>query len=329
MPCPSQAHRSVFVTAPGRLHFGLFSFHSRGAYDFGGVGVMVDRPQTRIRVRPSRRFTTVGPQQDRMRRCVARAVRAWGLDGPPSCCVELVDAPRPHIGLGSGTQLSLSIVAGLNAFLGRPPLDAASLARVANRGLRSAVGTHGFLSGGLILDRGKRNASDLGTLACRVPLPDAWRFVLVLPRDGEGLSGAAERQAFERLPAVPPATTERLVALADEALIPTAAAGDFLAFGEALYEYGRLAGQCFAACQGGPFASPRLARLVQWIRRHGVRGVGQSSWGPAIFALLPERQAAETFVAALQREFPASAVATIITPTNRSGARIETATSER
>jgi len=70
---------------------------------------------------------------------------------------------------------------------------------------------------------------------------------------------------------------------------------EFERFGDSVYRYGHQAGMCFAARQGGPFASPRIGALVSTIRGLGVRGVGQSSWGPTVFALLPNEAEAEYF----------------------------------
>jgi len=318
----STTPRTVTVTAPSRLHFGLFAFGDGDPYPFGGVGVMVDRPPTRLVVRAADRLVVRGACRDLLRRYVDRATHSWNLPKPPRCSLELAASPAHHVGLGSGTQLGLSVVAGLNAFLGRPKLDADALARAAGRAARSAVGTHGFLWGGLIVETGKRATDALGTLAGRVELPRHWRFALVRPRGDVGLSGDAERHAFARLPAVPRATTERLTTLAKTRLMPCAASGCYAAFSEALYEYGCLAGACFASRQGGPFASPRLAHLVEWIRGQGLRGVGQSSWGPTLFVLLPSQQEAEMFVGVLRREYPTETLDVVITAASQSGAQI-------
>jgi predicted sugar kinase len=56
-------------------------------------------------------------------------------------------------------------------------------------------------------------------------------------------------------------------------------------FGESVYRFGRLAGECFAAVQGGPFASREIAQLIDAIRDFGIPGAGQSSWGPTVFAI--------------------------------------------
>ena len=69
-------------------------------------------------------------------------------------------------------------------------------------------------------------------------------------------------------------------------MLPAIERADCSAFGDALYEFGRLAGECFAAAQGGPFANAFNERLVEAIRGYGVAGVGQSSWGPTVFAVV-------------------------------------------
>ena len=74
--------------------------------------------------------------------------------------------------------------------------------------------------------------------------------------------------------------------MAGAAILPAAEAGDLEAFGEAVHEFNRRAGEPFAAAQGGPYASPAVAGLIGELRQLGVAGVGQSSWGPTVFAVV-------------------------------------------
>ena len=100
-------------------------------------------------------------------------------------------------------------------------------------------------------------------------------------------------------------------------MAPAAATGDCTRFGEAVYRYGRLAGSCFAAVQGGPFANPAIERLVETIRGEGVAGVGQSSWGPTVFAITPNQPAAERLATALRNKHGiAAADITVAAPSN-------------
>lgn len=295
--------RRIEVAAPCRLHFGLLAFGRLSGRQFGGAGVMVDGPAIRLAVTASDRLETAGPLAARTRefacRWAAYARLPSDADRALTCRIEVLSAAPQHGGLGVGTQLGLSVAAALTAWFQRPALSPAELAQSVGRGRRSAIGTYGFATGGLIVERGRLAGEPISPLACRLPLPDAWRFVLVQPRGNAGLSGAAEQTAFDQLPAVPDDVTATLWEELHARLLPAVRNADFAQFSESVYRYGWLAGSCFAAVQGGPYNGPRLARIVTLIRELGVAGVGQSSWGPTLFALLPDEPQAHQFSARL------------------------------
>jgi predicted sugar kinase len=137
-----------------------------------------------------------------------------------------------------------------------------------------------------------------------------------------GLSGEAEQSAFRDLPPVPHATTRELRSALNDEMLPAAAAGDFARFSRGLYRFGHQAGMCFAARQGGAFASPPVAQLVETVRSLGVEGVGQSSWGPTVFALLETEREARQFADAIRKSLDRQDTL-IVTETNASGARIK------
>jgi hypothetical protein len=53
--------RSVSVTAPSRLHFGLWSLASAAGRQFGGVGAMIDEPGIRLVINPAAELSATGP----------------------------------------------------------------------------------------------------------------------------------------------------------------------------------------------------------------------------------------------------------------------------
>ena len=287
----------LIVRAPSRLHFGMFSFGVPTLRQFGGAGVMIDRPSLELRITPAAQFECVGANAERLRRAVEQVrTTSWGRGLPP-VKVATIDGPCSHTGLGSGTQTALSVVAGLRKFLNLPALGAGELAQVAGRAKRSAVGLYGFLQGGLIVEAGRLPHDGVAPLAAQVDLPEAWRFVLICPREQQGLSGESERAAFADLPAVPQSLTDQLCRIALLDLVPAARSGDFAGFSEALYHFGHAAGQCFKSHQAGVYATEELATLVARVRALGVAGVGQSSWGPTLFTVHPSAVAAEQFTA--------------------------------
>jgi beta-RFAP synthase len=326
------------------LHFGLLSFGGEARRQFGGVGVMVDAPGLSIAVRRAERLSAAGELAERAidfaRRFVAnsRAAGETTFPGEPAVHIEIESAPPAHVGLGTGTQLGLAVAAGLATLAGTPSQresntpsgrvsesDAVRWAHRVGRGERSAIGTHGFARGGLLVEGGKRVAGTVSPLVSRLELPDAWRFVLLIDRQQRGLSGAQECRAFADLPPAAPEVTAALCREVLVDLLPAAAEGDFDAFGESLYRYGHEAGMLFAQRQGGPYAAGLATELVAWLRAQGVRGAGQSSWGPTIFALTRDSDQAAALAADVDRHFSsASLTAIVAAPANR-GTLIECA----
>jgi len=283
---------------------------------------MIDAPGLRLSIVAADRFTSEGPLCGRVAEFVEELRRrtAW-LPREPRCRIEVTSAPRPHVGLGSGTQLGMAVAIGLNAFFEGPLRTAAEFASAVGRGRRSAIGVYGALEGGLLVEAGKLALDKISPLVSRVELPSAWRFVLLTFIGEQGLSGASEEGAFDRLPPVPPAITAELTRMLLVELLPAAVDGDFERFGDSLYRFGHVAGECFAAQQGGVFAGPRSLRLVEQLRALGVRGVGQTSWGPTLFALTSSLTEAERLVGSLHHENCAAEIEWTIAAPNSCGMR--------
>ena len=321
-----ECDRVVEVHSPTRLHFGLVSFGGQSRRGFGGIGAMVAPPVLRVRVSSAQQFAVQGPLADRAENVTRELVRLGRLPAELPCRIEIVEAPGEHRGLGVGTQLSLAVATALLRWFDRPTADIGELAVALGRGRRSAIGAHGFVHGGLLVDGGVGEppgaARQIAPLVARVEMPTAWRFVLLAPRDAEGLSGSAERAAFDRLPPVPDEVTAELCREIMLGLLPAAVEADCDSFGESLYRYGRLAGSCYRSVQGGAYGSPRLEALVQRARELGARGVGQSSWGPTVFALLPEQSAAVHFVERLRQAPEGAQLSALIAAPDNTGAQV-------
>jgi beta-ribofuranosylaminobenzene 5'-phosphate synthase len=291
------------ITSPSRLHFGLLSFGDPTRRQFGGAGVMLREPSLRVRFEPGSSWDFVGQSADRVRELTERIVMrlsSLGRAMHPQR-IEVLEAPRGHVGFGSGTQLGLTIAAGLLQSQELPITGLEQLMLLAGRGLRSSVGSYGFLHGGLIVEAGKFPGETVAPLVKQQALPEAWRLLLVVPHASQGLSGAPEKEAFAKLPPVSAATSDRLGAELFFEMIPAAASADFTRFAKSIGRYGELAGNCFATIQYGAYASERVAAIVQTLQDHGAAGVGQSSWGPLVFAWADSSCSAEELAAGVAR----------------------------
>ena len=320
--------RLVTVIAPSRLHFGLFGLQQGEGRMYGGVGMMVDQPALKLRVRASSKFECTGSLADRTQAFAWRWAEFYQHSQLPLCRLEVLESPPNHVGLGVGTQLGLSVAAALNAFASLPAAKPQELSLSVGRGQRSAIGTYGFVMGGLIVEQGKLPGEPISPLDCRIDFPEEWRFVLLRPSGWQGLSGEQEEQAIDSLPQVPREASQRLIAMARDELIPAAATANFPQFAESLYQFGRLAGMCFSARQGGPYNGPVLARLIAWLRSRGYAGVGQSSWGPTLFAAVPDQHSANMLSELLQQEQPEYPLEVTIATPNNQGALVQSALGE-
>ncbi len=304
----------IGVQAASRLHFGMLSLPAPGepswanadgeplvpARRFGGAGLMVEAPGLRLSAGRAAAWSAEGPLAERALEFARRFAESLGPESLPPHRLVVEQAPPEHGGLGTGTQLGLSVARALARSAGHVDWGAAELARRVGRGLRSAVGVHGFERGGFLVDAGKGAADTVAPLAAGTPFPDEWRVVLVLPSWPPGIHGGEEQGAFRRLGGG--AETDALCRLVLLGMLPALAERDLTAFGEAVYDFNARSGESFAAAQGGRYAGA-AAEVVEFVRRQGVRGVGQSSWGPALFAVTGDAERAEDLASRVRARF--------------------------
>lgn len=277
------ACHSVTVSAAARLHMGFLDLNGGLGRRYGSLGLALEEFTTTVTVRPDETVTAEGPQSERAEAFARAALRA--LDIQCGVRVSIRQAVPEHAGLGSGTQLALAVgtaVARLFNLAWTPREIAGAL----GRGGRSGIGLGAFEHGGFVVDggRGRQDAPPLPI--ARLAFPGHWRLVLIFDPNHVGLHGETEKQAFAALPDFPEAQAAHLCRLALMQALPALTEADIAGFGAAVSEIQRTVGDHFAPAQGGRFASPRVARALDWLDANGAAGVGQSSWGPTGFALV-------------------------------------------
>ena len=256
---------------------------------FGGIGAAVLAPSLPLAATLADTFTAEGSPAAVERALVfARryAERHAGVAGAHFVIDRMIP---PHHGLGSGTQLALSVARALAELYGQDT-DVRVLATAVGRARRSAIGTWTFAQGGFVLEGGRRSGAgnapeSPAPLLARLPIPASWRCVVAVPHSDPGVSGDAEVAAFAQLPPPPLSETERVAHIVLMALLPALVEGDLTAFGAALTEVQHISGGWFAPAQGGAFAPGAGERLITEMLDWGAAGVGQSSWGPAVYGI--------------------------------------------
>jgi beta-ribofuranosylaminobenzene 5'-phosphate synthase len=289
----------VRIEAPARLHFGMLDLRGSLGRRFGGIGAGIFNPSLQLEVEKADAVEAEGAEANRAAEFAQRYLSSQGVRSGARIVIRR--AIPGHSGLGSGTQLALSVARGI-AELYDLDTSTGTLANAVGRARRSAIGTWLFDGGGFVVEGGRSERDDrIAPLLARLPIPATWRCVVALPRSSDGVSGDAEVQAFRELPPPPLREVEHVSHLLVMSLLPALAEGDLEAFGSAITEIQQINGRWFAPAQGGPFASGASTELINKMAEWGAAGVGQSSWGPAVYGIVDGVDAAERLASSARK----------------------------
>lgn len=305
----------VTVKAHARLHFGFIDPDGSSGRQFGSIGLTIDEPAVVLEAAPADRLEAVGQERGRVFALARQFLRHYNIR--QGVHISVKTTIPAHTGLGSGTQLALSVASAL-ARLFSIDADVRELAGVMGRGGRSGIGIAAFERGGFIVDAGRKTASSadktvepgawsverIPPTIARYPFPKDWTFVVAIPRSGRGLAGVQEVRAFHRL-AGRPADAGRLSRILLMQMLPAVLERDPVVFGESLTMIQRIVGHWFQPVQGGTFATTQGAALVKAMSRAGALGVGQSSWGPAVYGLAKDQEMATSIMEKMREVVPA------------------------
>jgi len=274
----------VRVTAAARLHLGFLDMNGGLGRNFGGLGLSVGGPRTRLTLRRADETLVEGAESERARRLLRKAQAALAPRSAHHLTIH--QAIPAHSGLGSGTQLALAIAAALRR-LEDLPLDPNADAALMERGARSGLGAGLFQDGGFVVDGGRGASGRTPPVIARLPFPPDWRILLVMDNNAQGLNGELEREAFAALPPFSEARAGEICRRVLMQALPALAEHDIAAFGEAITHIQIIVGDYFAPAQNGRrFTSARVEAVVARLLREGATGGGQTSWGPTGFAFV-------------------------------------------
>jgi beta-ribofuranosylaminobenzene 5'-phosphate synthase len=279
----------VTVKTPARLHLGLIDMNGDLGRMFGGLGVGINKPNVLLEAENADHFSVTGKETELVNALTQKFFATYKVQ--PKVHLHVVETIPSHVGLGSGTQLSLAVATALSRVL-NVKASTAELALAMGRARRTAVGTTIFQKGGFVVDGGKNlKNNSFPPLLYRQPFPDEWRFVVAVPNQKEGLSNSEENHAFQKLAKQSSQDAAQICHLIMLKLLPAIAEKDIETFGDALTKIQILTGNFFAQAQGGTYSSPVAAQCVEFMKGAGTYGVGQSSWGPALYAVVKQEQA--------------------------------------
>ena len=282
----------VYVKSPARLHFGLIDLNGEMGRFFGGLGVAIDQPNVILEAQNSDFFSVTGKKSELVKVFANRFFEKYGIKKLVS--IDVKQTIPEHQGLGSGTQLALAVSTALkNLFHLDVTIKELSLAM--GRMKRTGVGTVVFEQGGFVLDGGKRfkdgtiDVESVPPLIMQTPFPEDWTFVVVIPNIKKGLAMNEEKNAFKRISTMPSDVVGNICWLTMMKLLPSLVDYDIVNFGSALTQIQKVVGNFFADVQGGTYASLLSKKIIDFMDDNGAYGVGQSSWGPAVYGLVEDK----------------------------------------
>ncbi len=279
----------VRVEASARLHGGFHRLPDvQGNRSYAGIGFYIEEP--RVTVEASIGGTSQhweieaqGPYASHAERLASMTLEKL-KPGVEWLKIHVTNSIPPHAGLGSTTQIVLSVAAALHTLTsGRPPStgEIHYLSHRLERDRRSLAGTLLYTSGGAVIDAGAPAEPPYRPLYHGI-LPADWVFVLFEPELPEGLSGREEEETFARLPLA----GEHIVSLQERGLarlLLGLARTDLDAVIDGLRMVQIATGMYFREAQRGVYRSD-LERVADEAWRDGIF-LAQSSWGPTLYTL--------------------------------------------
>ena len=300
-----------------RLHFGLMELCHREENCYSGLGLMLDSPGFSFKLSGTTQERPALVLPDELHE---RAAKVLGLARSPEseylpARIEL-DARLPmHSGLGSGTQFATALATAIEVYRRNSAFSLAGdwstvrdfdwlsiewLVQASGRGLRSAIGLQGFLSGGLIWDHGfdPGNAGPRKVECSIREFPKEWRVLLLKPpNEPDVVAGQAEAAMIDSIGEKPNPRRTEMLQLAEAVMGTLSTPTSVSVFGELLDRYMILAAELFEKMQGGMYRSRSVEDTVRLAKSIGLHGVGQSSWGPTVFGFAADEDHARRVLA--------------------------------
>ena len=295
----------IVIKTPSRLHFGLVDMNGEIGRIDGGVGLALEAPHTAVEVKKSDNIRVECEFEpeiiDRLEPAIKNVCDHYGL---PGTHVNVLERPFPHVGLGSATQTFLGVAHGI-CKLYNIETSFSELACLVGRGGTSGIGVAAIQTGGFIIDGGHPFRRDENSkhgyapssassgmkpppVLVRHDFPD-WDILVVVPL-GEGASGLREITLFKVVCPIPLAQVQQMCHIILMQMLPAVLEKDLEAFDCSMVDFQELGFKVFELRA----QTQLLYDCLRFLKDNGGRGVGMSSWGPAVYAfgenLAPLRQ---------------------------------------
>ena len=193
-------HSKVIVESSARLHLGFYNIISKNVA-YGSLGVAVSEPKVVVSILKSKETAIVNNTSiKQLEKTVLKTINMLELNKVKVVVEKAI--PR-HVGLGSTTQLMLSIGYGISS-LYKLNYSIRELAARLKRGTVSGIGIATFEKGGFVIDSGRivsgrivkppTKVEELPQIIYRKSIPKNWFFTVIIPKGVRGLTEREEKE---------------------------------------------------------------------------------------------------------------------------------------
>ena len=267
----------VKIVANARLHFGFLNLKSSRPYSYGGMGLSIDNHPTILRVSRASKF------KSNLKKTLRDKIFNFLCNNSLSkkICIDCIESPQKHIGLGSGTQLILSIEEAISKFY-----RFNENINFFKRNYRSGVGINSYKNGGFIVDSPKNNLL-ANEIIFKTKFPKEWKIILLFDSEAKGLHGSSESRFFSTDTTI--SLRKKLSDLTLNEIIPSIIYKDFDTFARSLTKFQDLNSLFYSSIQKSNYLSHDIAKVIKKVSMNFNVAAGQSSWGPTSYMLIESK----------------------------------------
>ncbi|NHJ23113.1 MAG: hypothetical protein EAX89_00960 [Candidatus Lokiarchaeota archaeon] len=330
----------IRIITPCRIHLSLIDENGFTGRVDGGIGLMLDRPNVVFEASNNAEEFKIKANKyyresiEVINEIASRVFKAFNISNK-NFHFNLIRYYPSHVGLGSKTQLSLAIARAITKLKNINNLNTNELTKLVGRGGTSGIGWRGFENGGFILDAGhdfgigKEKETFLPSSAStevdpaitilRYPIPENWRFVLVIPNVKKGAYGDEEVSIFQSNAPIPKSEVTEVSHQILMKVIPGIIKNDLKCFGEGLKSIQKIGFKKIEIS----LQHDIVKGILKFFEEFGLKAYAMSSFGPSIVGIVESDEEANALLKEVQMRLKPIGGHIYICKPNNDGAKIE------
>ena len=275
-------NKSLTIIAPARIHIGFLDLEKKSMRKFGSIGLTISDFYYRIKIEKFTKIEVIC-ENKLLKNKIINIIKKFQIKYPISKFKITVFEEIPiHNGLGSGTQLALSLGYLISKF-NNLSISVDQISKFLNRGLRSGVGIQSFKKGGFNIDVGKLVGSSSPPLnILNLKWPREWKILLILDKNIMGVHGKKEIEEFKELQEINVNQANLNYKALVMNIVPGLLEKNFNEFSKGVRIIQDNMSRIF---HGGvnKFASKNVEKIFSNLKNNRIKSFGQASWGPTGF----------------------------------------------